>query len=61
MLWVSLVWPFTLYLDPDQHTVKYFIVALLNVTFFFNCAFKVQAQLPILGSFGGDMKIRIGS
>ena len=21
MLWVSLVWPFTFYLDPDQHTV----------------------------------------
>ena len=40
---------------------KYFIVALLNVTVFFNCAFKVQAELPILGSFGGDMKIPIGS
>ena len=22
MLWVSLVWPFTFYLDPDQHTVS---------------------------------------
>ena len=21
MLWVSLVWPFTFYLNPDQHTV----------------------------------------
>ena len=25
MLWVSLIWPFTFYSDPGQHTVVYLV------------------------------------
>ena len=31
MLWVSSVWPFTFYLDPDQHTVDAGITYATNL------------------------------